>query len=63
MFDDDTPARGDALPAVGEDLSQLSAGDLRERLERLQGEIERVEQELESRQAGLAAAEAVFRSN
>jgi uncharacterized small protein (DUF1192 family) len=63
MFHDDAPVRGDAAPALEEDLSRLSVSDLRERLERLQGEIDRVEQELESRQAGLAAAEAVFRSN
>ncbi|MCG8443294.1 MAG: DUF1192 domain-containing protein [Caulobacterales bacterium] len=58
MFDDDvTPS---AQIALGAKLDALSIGDLEERAIALKAEIARVEAELESKRAGLAAAEAVF---
>lgn len=60
MFQDDAGVRAPAGAALEEDLSRLSASDLEDRLGRLREEIARTERELESRQHGFAAAEAVF---
>lgn len=46
--------------ALGDSLAGLSIAELEERVGALRAEIERVENELTSKRAGLAAAEAVF---
>ena len=59
MFDDHAiPSR--ATVALGDNLSALSIADLEERVEALRAEIGRVEMELSSKRAGLAAAQAIF---
>lgn len=47
---------------IGQDLSQLSVGELQERIVQLQAEIARLETELKSKGATKAAAEALFKS-
>lgn len=57
---DDLPrARRDIV--LGEALDAESVDDLKERIERLKAEIDRVEQALAQKQSGRAAAEAFFR--
>ena len=46
---------------IGEDLSRLSAGELKERIGQLQAEIARLEADLSTKGATKAAAEALFR--
>lgn len=46
---------------LGEDLSLLSVGELRERVEALKAEIERLEAEIRSKEATRNAADAFFR--
>lgn len=59
MFDEDVGAPKSAI-AVGDNLAALSIEELEERAEALKGELDRVEQELQSKRDGRAAAEAVF---
>lgn len=55
------PVRGASLnDLTREDLDLYAAGDLEERIDRLQGEIARTRQALERKQAGRAAADALF---
>ncbi len=54
-------ARGAALiEATREDLDLYAVGDLKERIERLEGEIERTRAALDRKQNGRAAADALF---
>jgi uncharacterized small protein (DUF1192 family) len=46
---------------LGQDLSKLSVGELRELVEALKAEIARVEQILDAKQSSKSAAEAAFR--
>jgi len=46
---------------LGQDLSKLSVGELRELVEALKAEIARVEQVLDAKQSSKCAAEAAFR--
>ncbi|HYJ58972.1 MAG TPA: DUF1192 domain-containing protein [Methyloceanibacter sp.] len=46
---------------LGQDLSKLSVGELRELVEALKAEIARVEQVLDAKQSSKSAAEAAFR--
>jgi len=56
-------ARGQALTDVGrEDLELYGVGELNERIAALQAEIVRTRAELERKQSGRAAAEALFGS-
>ena len=48
--------------ALGEDISRQSIPDLEERLAALEGERQRVEQEIHKRRASLSAAEDVFKT-
>jgi uncharacterized small protein (DUF1192 family) len=55
--------RGQRLnEALREDLELYAVGELQERLELLRGEIARVEAQIERKQAGRAAADALFAS-
>ena len=57
------PARGAALnDLVREDLEVYAVGDLEERIERLGQEIDRMKAALTKKQAGRAAADALFSS-
>lgn len=58
-WDDDLPKPKPQI-TVGTDLSNLSVGDLEERIAALQREIERVETEKRAKQARAAAAAALF---
>ena len=46
---------------LGQDLSKLSVGELRELIETLKAEIARVEQTLKGKQSSKDAAEAAFK--
>lgn len=53
--------RGQRLnEALREDLELYAVGELQERLELLRGEIARVEAQIERKQVGRAAADALF---
>jgi len=55
------PVRGASLNELTrEDLELYAAGDLEERIDRLQGEIARTRSALERRRAGREAADALF---
>ena len=57
------PVRGAALnDLVREDLEVYAVGDLEERIERLGQEIDRAKTALTKKQAGRAAADALFSS-
>ena len=58
---DDEPARKSGPHEVGQDLGRLSVDELRLRIAILQGEIARIEAELQARGSTRSAAEALFR--
>lgn len=60
MFDDDVRSTMPAVHQIGADLSTLSIEELRERIALLQGEIERLESELASKDSSRNAAESLF---
>ena len=63
MLDDSLPraARGAALNEVAkEDIELYGANELHERIERLQAEIERTRQAIDSRSQRKSAADALF---
>lgn len=60
LFDDE-PLRKPKAHEVGQDLSLLSVGELRERIGLLHAEIERLEADLRSKDTTKDAAEALFR--
>ncbi len=47
---------------IGGDLSQLSIEELRERIELLKAEVERVEADIEAKSSSRAAADSFFKS-
>lgn len=61
---DDLPTKktGPLTDLEREDLSTISADELRERIERLKAEIDRTTREIEAKQASRAAADAFFKS-
>ena len=61
LFDDDRPQKPVAHE-IGSDLSLLSVDELSNRIELLQGEITRLEEERQRKSAGRLAAENLFRS-
>ena len=65
MFDEsDAPLRSDrTFIRPGEDISELSVADLKERKLVLQAEIERADAMISKKTAGLAVAESVFRKS
>lgn len=60
LFDDE-PLKKPKPHEIGQDLSLLSAGELKERVALLKAEVERLEAELEAKGATKTAAEALFR--
>jgi uncharacterized small protein (DUF1192 family) len=55
------PKRGDLLVDLGrEDLDLYGVAELRERIDALQAEIDRVQRRLDAKQSGRAAADALF---
>jgi len=60
LFDDE-PLKKPKPHEIGQDLSLLSAGELKERIELLRIEISRLEADLEAKSATKTAAEALFR--
>jgi uncharacterized small protein (DUF1192 family) len=65
MLEDPAPprrARGEALVELSrEDLDLYAVEELRERIEMLQAEAARTQAQLERKQAGRAAADALFK--
>jgi len=64
-FDDESPlGEKRKLPLaheIGQNLGDLSAAELRERIGLLRAEIERLERAIEARQATRAAADSAFK--
>lgn len=61
LFDDEAKKKAPATHEVGQDVTLLSEGELRERIEMLRTEIQRLEKELAARSITKSAAEALFR--
>jgi len=60
LFDEDAP-KPVRRHEIGQDLSLLSAEELRERIAMLKAEIARLESDLDAKGVSRAAAEAFFR--
>jgi uncharacterized small protein (DUF1192 family) len=64
-FDDESPLGEKRKPAnaheIGQNLGDLSAAELTERIRLLRSEIERLERAIEARQATRAAANSAFK--
>jgi uncharacterized small protein (DUF1192 family) len=60
-MDEETVPKKKPVHEIGQDLSQLSAEELRERVALLQAEIARLEADLKSKHASRTAAESVFK--
>jgi uncharacterized small protein (DUF1192 family) len=59
---DEEPVRPKAKPhEIGQDLSALSINELKERIELLRGEIERLEAAIRSKEATKTTADSFFR--
>lgn len=61
LFDDDRPQKP-AAHEIGSDLSLLSVDELSSRIDLLQAEITRLDEERTRKSAGRQAAENLFRS-
>ncbi|PWE16326.1 DUF1192 domain-containing protein [Marinicauda salina] len=61
MFHDDPPREKPGAVTPGEDLGAMSVEDLREREALLQAELERTAAMIKHKEAGRAAADAVFK--
>jgi len=61
FFDEERPQKK-TVHEIGQDLSLLSVGELKERIELLKSEIARLEAESAKKASGRAAAEGLFRS-
>lgn len=60
LFDEE-PTKKKRVHEIGQDLSALSVGDLRERIDQLKDEVARLETELGAKGSTKAAAEALFK--
>jgi len=60
-LDDLQPPKKPKSYALGQDLSKLSVGELKELVSELKAEIARVEQALNAKQSSKSAAEAAFK--
>ncbi len=60
-FIDDEPVKKKLAHEIGQDVSQVSIGELEERIGLMRAEIARLEAEVEKRRASRSAAESVFR--
>lgn len=58
---DDEPRKKTPVHEIGQDLSLLSVGELRERIGQLEAEIERLKVDVNSKGATKVAAEALFK--
>lgn len=65
-FDDESPLGEKRKPilahSIGQNLDDLSAPELRERIGVLQAEIKRLERAIDARQATRAAADSAFKA-
>ncbi|MFN0264640.1 DUF1192 domain-containing protein [Tepidamorphus sp. 3E244] len=61
-MDADEPRKKTTAHEIGSDLSPLSIDELRERVGLLQGEIDRLEREVEAKTGQKAAAAAIFKT-
>jgi uncharacterized small protein (DUF1192 family) len=62
MFDDDTPLKNKSTGIIpGEDLSEFSIEELKERRDSIDGEIKRIDAMIDSKQSGREVAESIFR--
>lgn len=62
MFDDDTPLKNKSNGIIpGEDLSEFSIEELKERRDSIDGEIKRIDAMIDSKQSGREVAESIFR--
>ena len=58
---EDEPVKQPKVHEIGSDLSKLSVEELRERVDALKAEIERLEATIRSKQASRSAADTFFR--
>ena len=58
--DDESRAKKRAALVVGEDLSAISADELKERISILEEEIARTKEEITAKQGARSAADAIF---
>jgi uncharacterized small protein (DUF1192 family) len=61
-MDADEPRKKAVMPVVGEDISTLSAHELKERIAILEAEIARHQAAIQARDATRSAAESFFKS-
>jgi uncharacterized small protein (DUF1192 family) len=60
-MDEDLP-RPKKVHEIGQDLSMLSVGELKERIEALKAEISRLESAMTAKEASRSAADSVFKT-
>lgn len=58
---DEEPRKKTPVHEIGQDLSLLSVGELRERIAQLEAEIQRLKADVDSKGVTKAAAEALFK--
>ena len=61
-IDDDDKPKKKITHELGQDLTLLSVGELRERIELLKSEITRLEADIKGKQASRSAADSFFKS-
>lgn len=61
MKDDDDRPKKKIAHEIGADLSMISAGELRERIQLLQDEIARLEADIAKKEASKSAADTFFK--
>lgn len=61
-MDEDKPRPKKKVHELGEDLSLLSVGELRERVDALKSEIDRLEATIRSKEVSKSAADTFFKS-
>jgi uncharacterized small protein (DUF1192 family) len=62
MIDEDDRPKKKITHEIGQDLTLLSVGELRERIELLKAEIARLEADIKNKQVSRSAAESFFKS-
>ncbi len=60
-MDDEEPRVKKTTHQIGEDLSDISVGELEERITQLRAEIARLEAEIEAKTSSRSAADAAFK--
>ncbi len=61
-MEEDLPRPKKKTHEIGQDLSMLSVGELKERIEALKAEISRLEGSIKAKEASRGAADSVFKS-